>query len=98
MCALFMEYGLFEIPDWDSWQNWSIVSNVCSPERWRGVNALCVREQWECMDLYIGVNDEATWNLSICIRQQTNIDNIIINVCFWSLSQEGKNKNSFSRK
>lgn len=50
------------------------------------------------MDLYIGMNDEATENLSIGIRQQTNIDNIIVNVYSLSLSQEEKNKKTFSRK
>lgn len=44
------------------------------------------------MDLYIGMNDEATENLSIGIRQQTNIDNIIVNVYFLSFSQEEKIK------
>lgn len=92
MCGLLLEYDLFGIPEWESWQNGNTVMHSYSPERWRGVNALYVREQWVCMDLYIGINDEATENLSISIRQQTNIDNIIVNVRFWSLSQEEKIK------
>lgn len=38
------------------------------------------------------VNEEATENLIIGIRQQTNIDNIILNVYFLSFSQEEKIK------
>lgn len=91
-CVLLLEYDLFGIPEWASWQNWSIALDVYSPERWKGVNALYVREQWECVDLYLGMNDERAENLSIRVRQQTNIDNIMVNVCSQSSRQEEKIK------
>ncbi|PKU35454.1 dtw domain-containing protein 2 [Limosa lapponica baueri] len=44
--------------------------------------ALYVRDQLECMEFCLGMDDEPTESLRVKIKEQTNMDDIVVGICY----------------
>jgi len=47
-----------------------------------------VRGQLECLEFCLGMNDESTESLSIRIKEQTKVGDIVVAVCYGPHGQE----------
>ncbi|GAB0176868.1 hypothetical protein GRJ2_000152000 [Grus japonensis] len=50
--------------------------------------ALYVREQLECMELCLGMDDELTESLRVRIKEQTGMGDIVVGICYRPPDQE----------
>ena len=44
--------------------------------------ALDVKEQWQCVEICLGMDDEQAESLSVKIRGQTSLGDIVVPICF----------------
>jgi len=90
MCVHLWGYGMIGIMEmgWDSSYDWSIgmgeyrLFRKDRQGRRGGGVALYVKDQLECMELRLGMDEEPTESLWVKIKGRTGTGNITVGVCY----------------